>query len=183
GRRLCSAGTRRVDGGKAVPGSCPAALRRSASPSWRKKSSSKMSERWASERASPSAWRSASGAGVCTWRSARGRAIPRARAVAVAQHDLEDAPAAAARARLVNAGDLAHRRRLLADMELAERPERAPVLVAERQVIEEVLDRVQAEARQLGSALRADAAHRLRGLGERGERHADRGRRRPVLRP
>src|SRR5438128_495590 len=103
--------------------------------------------------------------------------------VAVAQHDLEDVPAAAARARLADAGDLAHRRRLLADVELAERLERAPVLVAERQVIEEVLDGREAEARQLGGALRADAAHRLRGLGERGERRADRGRRGPVLAP
>src|SRR5207249_3788131 len=71
----------------------------------------------------------------------------------------------------------------LADVELAERLERAPVLVAERQVIEEVLDGREAEARQLGGALRADAAHRLRGLGERGERRTDRGRRRPVLAP
>src|SRR5881628_1723820 len=103
--------------------------------------------------------------------------------VAVAQHDLEDVPAAAARARFADAGDLAHHRRLLADVELAERLERAPVLVAERQVIEEVLDGREAEARQLGGALRADAAHRLRGLGERGERRADGGRRRPVLAP
>src|SRR5881628_2184312 len=51
--------------------------------------------------------------------------------VAVAQHDLEDVPAAAARARFADAGDLAHRRRLLADVELTERAERAPVLVAE----------------------------------------------------
>src|SRR5207245_4044133 len=103
--------------------------------------------------------------------------------VAVAQHDLEGAPAAAARPRLVDAGDLAHRRRLLADVELAERAERAPVLVTEWQVVEEVLDGREAEARQLGGALRTDAAHRLRGLGERGERRADRGRRRPVLAP
>src|SRR5437879_1985382 len=102
---------------------------------------------------------------------------------AVAEHDLEAAPAAAARARLVDAGDVAHRRRLLADVELTERAERAPVLVAERQVVEEVLDGREAEARQLGGALRADAAHRLRGLGERGERRAARGRRRPVLAP
>src|SRR5213076_2872076 len=78
---------------------------------------------------------------------------------------------------------LAHRRRLLADVELAERAERAPVLVAEWQVVEEVLDGREAEARQLGGALRADAAHRLRGLGERGERRADGGRRRLVLAP
>src|SRR5207247_358022 len=100
--------------------------------------------------------------------------------VAVAQHDLEDTAAAAARARLVDAGDLAHRRRLLTDVELTERAERAPVLVAERQVVEKVLDGREAEARQLGGALRADAAHRLRGLGERGERRADGGRRRLV---
>src|SRR5438034_90021 len=68
--------------------------------------------------------------------------------VAVAQHDLEGASAAAGRPGLGGPGDLAHRRRLLADVELAERLERAPVLVAERQVIEEVLDGREAEARQ-----------------------------------
>src|SRR5207244_11220727 len=86
--------------------------------------------------------------------------------VAVAQHDLEDAPAAAARARLVDAGDVAHRRRLLADVELTERAERAPVRVAERQVAKEVLDGREAEARQLGGALPADAADCPRRPGE-----------------
>ncbi len=50
GRRSRSARPRCPSSGKAVPGSCPRALRRSARPSWRKNSSSKISERCASER-------------------------------------------------------------------------------------------------------------------------------------
>ena len=50
GSRARSAGTSRVEGGNAVPGSGTATLRRSASPSWKKNSSSKISEQCASMR-------------------------------------------------------------------------------------------------------------------------------------
>ena len=50
GSRARSAGTSRVEGGNAVSGSCTATLRRSASPSWSKNSSSKISDQCASIR-------------------------------------------------------------------------------------------------------------------------------------
>jgi len=64
-------------GGNAVPGSRPAAVRRSARPSWRKKSSSKMSERCAVDVAPLSPWRSASSVGAWTVCSARPRSVRR----------------------------------------------------------------------------------------------------------
>src|SRR5579862_8412357 len=101
----------------------------------------------------------------------------------VAQHRLQDGTAAPSRARLVDARHLADGRRLVPRHERGERTERASVLVAERQVVEDVLDRAEAEARELLRALRADAAEHLHLLRERRERGLDRLRDGPVLAP
>jgi hypothetical protein len=103
--------------------------------------------------------------------------------VGVAQPHLEHRAPVAARARLLHLRDGADGRRLLAGPERAERQERAAVLVAERQVIEEVLDGVEAEAAELLRPLRADAGD---GGGRRRERREplrERVRGRPIRAP
>src|SRR5262249_59104872 len=81
--------------------------------------------------------------------------------LAIAEHDLEHAPPTPPREALMDARHLAHRGRLLADPQLGESLERAAVLAAERQVIEEVLDCPPAKSCQVGGALRPDRPHRL----------------------
>ena len=78
----------------------------------------------------------------------------------VAQHAFEDAALRAADVAFGEVRDLADDAGDLADAQAADRAQRAPILVAERQVVEQVLDRRDAELLELLGAARADAAQR-----------------------
>ena len=104
-------------------------------------------------------------------------------AVGVPQHDLEDGAPTAAAAALAHVGHLSRRGRLLADVQARERAERAPILVAKREMVERVLDGAKTEAAELGRALRTDPADRLDGAGQRLEGGGDWLGDRPVVRP
>ena len=90
------------------------------------------------------------------------------RAGAVAHDQLEDLEARPARRANPAPDDFADDRRRDAGPQRGDRLERAAILVADREPIEEVFDRVQADALEIGRAPRADALEelqrRLRGI-------------------
>src|SRR5207248_10209045 len=102
-------------------------------------------------------------------------------AVGVAQHDLEDGAAATAGTTLADVGHLPGGRGLLAHVEARERTERAPILVAKREMVEHVLDATEAEAGELGGALRAYAVDGVDGTRQALEGGGQRRGRRPVV--
>src|SRR5262249_20765896 len=101
----------------------------------------------------------------------------------VAQDRLQDGPAPPPRARLVHARDLADGGRFGAGLEGGERAERAAVLVAEREMVEDVLHGAEPETGEVGGPLLADPTHHLEGLGEPRQRRLDRRVRGSILAP
>ena len=92
---------------------------------------------------------------------------------AVARLRLEDAPPAPAGVGGADGDDLRGDGGFRSRHELRDRRQRTAVLVTERQVIENVLDRADAEACELLRPLRADALHELRRRGEQRECRAE----------
>ena len=83
------------------------------------------------------------------------------RAGAVADDELEDLEARTARRTNAASDDLADDRRRHARTQGGDRLERAAVLVPDRESIQEILDRVQADSLEIGSAPWADAFEEL----------------------
>src|SRR5262249_3018489 len=91
----------------------------------------------------------------------------------VARLRLQDPPAAPARIRGADGDDLRCDRSLRSRNELRDRRQRAAVLVAKRQGVENVLDRGNSGPRELVRSLRSYALHELRRRREQGERRAE----------